>query len=64
MNLTDNSDSGAFTALQIAQANDRHDRAYGWSKDWPSLYTNPFRLPESFLGAPFEEKTGARDGGF
>ena len=48
-------DSGAFTALEIEQANERHDRDYGWSREWPSLYTNRFRLPESVIGEPFGE---------
>jgi hypothetical protein len=55
MKITDNTDSGAFTALEIEQANARHDRENGWSREWPSLYTNPFRLQESVLGEPFVE---------
>ena len=47
-------DSGAFTALEIAQANSRHDRDYGWAPQWPQLYSNPFRLPESVVGPPFQ----------
>ena len=55
MKITDNTDSGAFTALEIEQANARHDRLYGWTREWANLYTNPFRLPESVLGEPFVE---------
>jgi hypothetical protein len=55
MTISDTTDSGAFTALEVEQANARHDRDYGWSREWASLYTNPFRLPESVLGEPFEE---------
>jgi hypothetical protein len=54
MTPSDQTDSGAFTALEIEQANARHDRENGWSREWPSLYTNPFRLQESVLGEPFE----------
>jgi hypothetical protein len=56
MKISDQTDSGAFTALEIEQANARHDRDYGWSREWPSLYTNRFRLTESVIGDPFEER--------
>jgi hypothetical protein len=55
MTISDQTDSGAFTALEIEQANARHDRDYGWSRESSNVYTNPFRLPESVLGEPFGE---------
>jgi hypothetical protein len=56
MTISDQTDSGAFTALEVEQANERHDRDYGWSREWPSLYTNRFRLTETVVGEPFEER--------
>lgn len=37
MKITDNTDSGAFTALEIEQANARHDRDYGCTREWAKL---------------------------
>ena len=58
----DPTDSGAFTAEQVAQANARHDRQYGWSMHFQYLYTNPFRLHESIVGKPFEESDKEKAG--
>jgi hypothetical protein len=56
MTISDQTDSGAFTALEVEQANARHDRDYGWSRESSNVYTNPFRLQESVIGQPFEER--------
>ena len=52
--MTIDQSSGAFTAKQVADANRRHDRYYGWDIQWPMAYTNAFRLPESVLGDIYE----------
>jgi hypothetical protein len=49
---------GVFSEGEILSANQKHDVCYGWSREWASLYTNPFRLPESVLGEPFENLAG------
>jgi hypothetical protein len=38
-----------FTVEEIHAANMRHDLKYGWSKRWPTIYTNRLRLPETAL---------------
>jgi hypothetical protein len=38
-----------FSVEEIHEANMRHDRIYGWSKRWPTIYTNRRRLPETAL---------------
>ena len=36
-----------FSAEEIRLANIQHDLKYGWSKRWPTIYTNRRRLPET-----------------
>jgi hypothetical protein len=55
MTISGATDFGAFTALEVKQANERHDRDYGWSRELSNVYTNRFRLPESVIGDPFGE---------
>lgn len=50
--VMDGSGAGVFTPEEILEANRRHDRYYGWSFEFPSLYTNLARLPETTLGRP------------
>ena len=38
-----------FSVKEILEANARHDRYYGWSKRWPTIFTNRRRLPETTL---------------
>ena len=42
--------AGTFSVEEIAEANQRHDRIYGWSHGEPTHYTNLLRHPESVLG--------------
>lgn len=42
--------SGAFSEQEILAANRRHDRYYGWSFEWPGIYANALRLPETTVG--------------
>lgn len=39
-----------WSQAEIEQFNARHDTNYGWSYDFPSLYLNPLRLPETVIG--------------
>ena len=39
-----------FTKQEIEQFNEQHDRKYGWSINYPNVYVNPFRLPETTIG--------------
>lgn len=48
----DVSSAGVFSTEGILEANRRHDRHYGWSFEFPSLYTNLARLPETTIGRP------------
>ena len=49
-------ETGVFSPEQIAEANDRHDRHYGWSILYPGCYFNYGRLPETVIGPlPWEE---------
>lgn len=42
---------GVFSVADIAEANRRHDRHYGFNLSQNNhAYTNAFRLPESVLG--------------
>jgi hypothetical protein len=42
--------SGAFSADEIAKANLRHDRIYGFTVYYPNVYSNVRRLPETQIG--------------
>ncbi len=39
-----------WTRDEIAEFNARHDANYGWSYEFPMLYQNPLRLPETVVG--------------
>ena len=43
--------SGAFTAAEIAEANFRHDRFYGFTVYYPNVYSNVQRFPETVIGS-------------
>ena len=42
-----------YSVEEILRANERHDRANGWTPRWANLFTNLMRHPESTL-APAE----------
>jgi hypothetical protein len=45
--------TAVFTEKEILELNLRHDRFYGWSYEWKTLYTNYRRFPKTQFGPPF-----------
>ncbi len=45
---------GVYSAEQILVANGRHDARNGWTKEFPAIFTNLKRFPETVVGSIFD----------